>query len=253
MTKAISGVCAVLSATYDVAALVLQSLFNAGYVVRRPHLLFGQMYHVGNRSLVIVSVMGAFMGMILALQVGFITRMYNLQHQIGLIGIAVIKEFGPVITAFILSGRIGSAYAAEIGTMKVYEEVDALTVMGVTPVAYLASPRLLACMIMLPVLVIYADFMGLLGGAFVARTYVGVEFGRFFQVFFQYITFADVWRSMVKSLCFGVIIAVTGCYFGFRTTGGAEGVGRSTTASVVWALLSVLVADYFIERVLLGL
>jgi len=245
--------CFVCGSAYEVADLLLKSFLSTGYVLRRPHLFYKQVYNVGNRSLVIVSVMGAFIGMILALHVGFITRQLNLQYQIGATGVAIIKEFGPVITAFILSGRIGSAYAAEIGTMKVYEEVDALTVMGVRPVAYLAAPRLLACMFMLPVLVIYADFMGLLGGALVARSYVGVGFSQFFQVFFQYITFADVWRSMVKSLCFGVIIATAGCYFGFKTTGGAEGVGRSTTASVVWALLSVLVADYFIERILLGL
>ncbi len=252
MAETKSGACKVCSDTYDVAALLFKSLLGTSYVLKRPHLLYKQMYMVGNKSLVIVTVMGAFIGMILALHVGFITRIYNLQHQIGLIGLAIVKEFGPVITAFILSGRIGSAYAAEIGTMRVYEEVDALTVMGVKPVAYLATPRLLACMLMLPVLVVYADFVAMLGGAFVARTFAGVEFGRFFQVFFQHISFADVWRSMVKSLCFGVIIAMTGCYFGFKTTGGAEGVGRSTTASVVWALLSVLVADYFIETVLLG-
>ncbi len=244
--------CSICCNAYDVGALLLESLKSIGYVIRRPYLLYKQMFMVGNRSLLIVSIMGAFIGMILALQVGFITLQYNLQRQIGLIGIAIIKEFGPVITAFILSGRIGSAYAAEIGTMKVYDEIDALTVMGVRPVAYLASPRLFACIFMLPVLVVYADFMAMMGGALVARTYVGVELGQFFQVFFQYITFADVWRSMVKSLCFGVIIAVTGCYFGFKTEGGAEGVGRSTTSSVVWALLSVLVADYFIERLLLG-
>ncbi len=245
--------CIVCTNTYQVAALLIKSIGNVPYVLRRRELLYKQLYMVGNRSLLIVAVMGAFIGMILALQLGFITRQYNLQQQIGLIGIAIVKEFGPVITAFILSGRIGSSYAAEIGTMKVYEEVDALTVMGVNPVAYLASPRLLACIIMLPILTIYADFLAMLGGALVARTYVGVGYDRFFQVFFQYITFADVWRSMVKTLCFGVIIAITGCYFGFKTSGGAEGVGRSTTSSVVWALLSVLVADYFIERVLLGI
>lgn len=253
MADITTKLCSFCSSAYDVAALLGKSFASIGYVMRNPDLLFRQMYSVGNRSLVIVSVMGAFIGMILALQVGFITRQFNLQYQIGATGVAIVKEFGPVITAFILSGRIGSAYAAEIGTMKVYEEVDALTVMGVRPVAYLAAPRLFACMLMLPILVIYADFMGLLGGAFVSQTYVGVEYSRFFRVFFDFLSFADVWRSMVKSLCFGVIIAVTGCYFGFKTRGGAEGVGRSTTSSVVWSLMCVLIADFFIERILIGL
>jgi phospholipid/cholesterol/gamma-HCH transport system permease protein len=239
-------------AAYDVASLFLRCLWYMGYVVKRGHLLFRQLYDVGNRSLLLVSAMGGFLGMILALQIGYITQRYNLEHQVGLIGIAIVKEFGPVFTAFILAGRVGSSYAAEIGTMKVYEEIDALKVMGVKPVAYLASPRLIACVMMLPILAIYADFIGMLGGALVARSFVGVEFRRFFQVFFQFLEMKDVWRSMMKCVIFGNIIAITGCYFGFKTTGGAEGVGRSTTDSVVFALLSVVVADYFIERVLLA-
>ena len=241
---------------YDVAALIVQSIRNIGYVLRNNRLLFRQLYEVGNRSLLIVTVMGCFIGMILALQSGYQLHKFNQEHQIGLIGLAIIKEFGPVITAFLLAGRIGSAYAAEIGTMKIYEEVDALTVMGVRPVAYLASPRLLACLIMLPILVVYADFVAILGGAFVARTYVGVAFSSFFDVFFNFMRtmgMTDVWRSMAKSFCFGGIIAVTGCYFGFKTSGGAEGVGKSTTQSVVYSLLAVLVADYFLEKVLLAL
>jgi len=240
-------------AAYDVAALTLTGLGGAGYILRRNRLLFKQLYEVGNRSLLIVSLMGGFMGMILALQIGYQISRYNLEHQIGLIGMAIVKEFGPVITAFILAGRIGSAYAAEIGTMKVYEEVDALTVMGVRPVAYLATPRLLACVLMVPVLTIYADFVGMLGGALVARTYVGVEYSQFFQVFFQFVTMTEIWRSLIKAVVFGGIIAVTGCYFGFKTSGGAEGVGRSTTDSVVCALLAVLISDYFMEKVLLAL
>jgi len=237
---------------YEIAELTLSGMRNFPYALRKPRLLFRQLFEVGNRSLLIVSVMGGFMGMILSLQIGYYVRRYNLEAQIGAIGFAIIKEFGPVITAFILAGRVGSSYAAEIGTMKVYEEVDALTVMGVKPVAYLVSPRLLACLIMLPALAVYGDFVGLLGGALVARTYVGVEFGHFFRVFFQVVSMKEVWRSMIKCVAFGGIIAVVGCHFGFKTTGGAEGVGRSTTDSVVWALLTVLIADYFIEKVLLA-
>jgi len=238
---------------YDVAALAIESIKHFGYALRRQKLLFKQFYEVGNRSLLIVTVMGLFVGMIMALQIGYILGKWRQESYIGLIGFAVIKEFGPVMTAFLLAGRIGSSYAAEIGTMKVYEEIDALTVMGVRPVAYLASPRLIACLVMLPVLVIYADFVAMLGGALVAQTYVGVEPRSFFRVFFQSMEMMEVWRSMLKCFFFGGIIAVTGCYFGFRTTGGAEGVGRSTTDSVVYALLAVLIADYFMEKVLLAL
>ncbi|MDP6107585.1 MAG: ABC transporter permease [Candidatus Brocadiia bacterium] len=249
MSNAFVGAC---TTAHDVAALFLQSLRHAGYAVKRHKLLFRQLYEVGNRSLLIVTLLGLFIGMSLALQSGYQLRKLNQERLIGLLGIAIIKEFGPVITAFLLAGRIGSSYAAEIGTMKVYEEVDALTVMGVQPVAYLASPRVLACLLMLPILVIYADFVALLGGALVARTYVGVQPSAFFAQFFQWMSMTEVWRSMVKCLFFGSIVAVTGCHFGFRTSGGAEGVGRSTTDSVVYAILAVLVSDYFLEKVLLA-
>lgn len=241
-----------ITAAYEVAGLTVRSVGNAPYAIRRHKLLFKQLYEVGNRSLLIVSVMGCFIGMILALQTGYQIRRYNLEQEIGLIGLAIIKEFGPVMTAFILAGRIGSSYAAEIGTMKVHEELDALTVMGVKPVAHLATPRLMACVVMLPVLTLYADFVGMLGGALVARNYVGVEFSQFFQVFFQEMNMTEVWRPMVKCVVFGGIIAIVGCHFGFKTTGGAEGVGRSTTDSVVSALLAILIADYFMEKILLA-
>jgi len=241
------------AAAYEVASLAVQSFRHTGYALRHHKVLFRQLHEVGNRSLPIVLLMGCFVGMILALQSGYQLHKFRQESQIGLIGLAIIKEFGPVITAFLLAGRIGSSYAAEIGTMKVYEEVDALTVMGIDPVAYLAAPRVLACLVMLPLLVVYADFVAMLGGALVARTYVGVQFSTFFRVFFQWTDMGDVVRSMVKCLFFGLTIAVTGCYFGFKTTGGAEGVGRSTTDSVVFAILAVLVSDYFMEKVLLAL
>jgi len=249
----LKGLARVGTAAYEVTALALQSIRHFGYAVRHHRLIFKQLYEVGNRSLLIVTVMGLFIGMILALQSGYQLAKFRQEGFIGLIGLAIVKEFGPVITAFLLAGRIGSSYAAEIGTMKVYEEVDALTVMGVRPVAYLASPRLLACLVMLPILVIYADFVAMLGGALVAQTYVGVGPSQFFGEFFKSMDMTEAWRSMCKCVAFGGIIAVTGCYFGFKTSGGAEGVGRSTTDSVVYALLAVLVTDYFMEKVLLAL
>ena len=239
--------------TYDVASLGGRSFRNIGYAMQRHKLVFKQLYEAGNRSLFIVSLMGAFVGMVLALQSAFQLAKFNQENLIGLVGIAIVKEFGPVITAFLLAGRIGSAYAAEIGTMKVSEEIDALKVTGIRPIGYLASPRLLACVVMVPILTIYADFVAMLGGAFMAKVYAGVEFPVFFRVFFQYMDMTEVWRPLMKCVVFGVIISITGCYFGFHTTGGAEGVGKSTTDSVVCALLAVLVSDYFMERILLAI
>ncbi len=240
-------------AAYDVAALTFKSIRYFGRAIRRHKLLFKHCYEAGNRSLLIVTIFGLFVGLILVLYAGDQLRRFGQQKFIGLSGLAIVWEFGPVFTAFILAGRIGSAYAAEIGTMKVYEEVDALSAMGVSPVAYLVSPRLIACALLTPGLVIYADFCAILGGAFMGWTYVNVAPNQFFQLFFQYLTVREMARSMVKSVAFGGIIAVTGCYEGLATTGGAEGVGRSTTSSVVHSLLAILVADYFISKLLLAL
>ena len=240
-------------AAHDVGVLALESVRHTGYAVKRHRLLFKQLYEVGNRSLVIVGVFGLFVGLILVLYGGDQLQRFNQEKLIGLTGLAIIWEFGPVFTAFILAGRIGSAYAAEIGTMKVYDEIDALTSMGVRPEAYLATPRVLACALLLPVLVIYADFAAIIGGAGMAWVTIHVAPNEFFRVFFQYLDSEQMTRSLIKSFVFGGIIAITGCYHGFRTRGGAEGVGRATTESVVHSLLAILVADYFISKILLVL
>ncbi len=242
----------VCTSAYDVGELTWSSVRHAGEAVRRHKLLAKQCYEVGNRSLLIVSVFGVFVGLILVLYAGDQLSRFGQEKFVGLTGLAIVWEFGPVFTAFILAGRIGSAYAAEIGTMKVSEEIDALRSMGVNPAAYLASPRLLACSVLTPALVAYADLFALLGGAFMAWIYVRVAPNQFFQLFFQYLTLKEMVRSLAKAFIFGGIIAMTGCYHGFKTTGGAEGVGRSTTRSVVHSLLAIIVADYFISKVLLA-
>ena len=252
MDMTIEGVRGACVGAYDVAALTVDSFRHTGEALRRRELLFKQLYEVGNRSLLIVSIFGLFVGMILVLYAGNTLERFEQQKYVGLTGLAIIWEFGPVFTAFILAGRTGSAYAAEIGTMKVYDEIDALKSLGVQPTAYLATPRLLACLIMLPLLVCFADFWALMGGAGMAWVYVHVTPGQFFHLFFQNLQFHEMARSMIKAVIFGGIIAITGCYHGFQTTGGAEGVGRRTTLSVVHSLLAILVADYFISKILLA-
>lgn len=253
MVKLPEGFRNVCCAAHDVGALTLKSIRHFGEAIRRHKLLFKQCYEVGNRSLLIVIVFGLFVGLVLVLYGADQLQRFGQEKFIGLTGLAIVWEFGPVFTAFILAGRIGSAYAAEIGTMKVSEEIDALLSMGVSPEAYLAAPRLLACTVLTPVLVVCADLAALLGGAFMAWVYVRVAPNQFFQLFFQYLTVEEMVRSLVKATAFGAIIAITGCYHGFKTVGGAEGVGRSTTQSVVHSLLAILIADYFISRLLLAL
>ncbi len=253
MSELLDSAARVCSVTYDVAELTVRSIRHLDETIRRHTLLFKQFYEVGNRSLWVVTVFGAFIGLILVLYGGDQLRRFGQERYIGLTGLAIIWEFGPVFTAFILAGRVGSAYAAEIGTMKVYDEIDALRVMGVSPEAYLVTPRLVACVVMTPALVVIADLCALVAGSFMAWVFVRVAPNQFFQVLFQHLTTQHMTRSLVKSAFFGGIIAVTGCYHGFTTTGGAEGVGRSTTQSVVHSLLAIGVADYFIGRLLLAL
>jgi phospholipid/cholesterol/gamma-HCH transport system permease protein len=238
-------------ATYDVAAMVCRSVAGMGYALRREGLVTKQMYAVGNSSLLIVTLFGLFVGLILVLYGAQQLPQFGMEKQIGLAGLPIIWEFGPVFTAFILAGRIGSAYAAEIGTMKVYDEIDSLVVMGVRPEAYLVAPRLLACVLLVPCLVIYADFTALVGGAVMAWMQLQVPPSTYFETLFNNLQFTVMWRSLVKAAVFGGIIAVTGCYKGFSTTGGAEGVGRSTTRSVVHSLLAILIADYFLSKLLM--
>jgi phospholipid/cholesterol/gamma-HCH transport system permease protein len=135
--------------------------------------------------------------------------------------------------------------------MKVYDEIDSLVVMGVRPESYLVAPRLLSCVLLVPCLVIYADFAALVGGAGMAWMQLDVPPSQFFETLFKYLQFSVMARSLLKAAIFGGIIAVTGCYKGFNTTGGAEGVGRSTTQSVVHSLLAILIADYFLSKLLM--
>ena len=248
----ISALKAVVDATGEVLILFFESVYWCRHVFKRGQLVLKQIFEVGNRSLAICSLMGGFVGMILALQTGIQLKKYAAEDALGpLVGLALIKEFGPVITAFVLAGRVGAAFAAEIGSMVVYEEVDSLKTMGINPVAYLAMPRFLACILVVPVLVIYCDVVGLLGGCLVGQTFVGVRGGLFFEKFYQAAEFSDIFRSLIKSTVFGAIIALIGCREGFNTSGGPEGVGRSTTRSVVISLVLILVSDYFIERLMI--
>jgi phospholipid/cholesterol/gamma-HCH transport system permease protein len=237
--------------TYDVSALAVTSLGHSLYAVRHGKLLIKQLYEVGNRSLTIVSLFGLFVGLILVLYGADQLLGFGQEKYVGLAGLAIVWEFGPVFTAFIMAGRIGSSYAAELGTMKVYDEVDALRSMGVKPEAYLVAPRVLACTLLLPVLIVYADFVALLGGAFMAKVYARVGYSQFFHTFFQNLDMQDAYRSLFKGVVFGLIVAVVGCHYGLTTTGGAEGVGRSTTESVVHSLLAILIANYFLSKLLM--
>jgi len=241
-----------LVAAGEMTKLLFQTLYwfkEAPYNMRK---IFKQMMFVGVQSLPITSVMALFVGMVLALQTGAQLQQFRIESLLGaIVALSLIQELGPAQTAFLIAGRVGAAFAAEIGTMTVSEEVDALRTMAINPVRFLAMPRLIACMLMVPLLTIYTDVVGLIGGAIIANSYVGVPFESFFDRAWEALTFEMLWKSLLKSMCFGTIVGTVGCYMGFTTYGVAEGVGRSTTRSVVVSFMLVLISNFFLTRFLL--
>ena len=213
-----------------------------------------QMLIIGYETLPVASVMAFFVGMVLALQTGVELNKYGSQDIIGaIVGHSMVRELGPVMTSFLVAGRAGSAMAAEIGVMTVYEEIDALRTLDINPVRYLAMPRLIACLICVPALVIYSDFIGIVGGAIISNFHpkIFVSYATYYDSLTDALKLREVGNGLIKSIVFGGIIAQVCCYIGFKTSGGARGIGQSTTRSVVLSFMLILVADYFLTRILM--
>ena len=238
--------------TGDSLLLLLRSLLDCRWAFARPRRIAAQMKRVGNETLLIASGISLFIGMVLALQIGSALKRFEAESTISaIISYSMIKELGPVITALLLAGRIGAAIAAEIGTMQVNEEIDALHTLGISPVRYLAMPRFIACTTMLPILVIYASAVGIAGGGLVANSYFDIGWRAYFDGAFNTLDAMDLVESILKSALFGAIIATVACQRGFQTRGGAEGVGRAITSCVVTCFVCIIIADYFVTRFLL--
>ncbi|HWU37821.1 MAG TPA: ABC transporter permease [Candidatus Acidoferrum sp.] len=205
---------------------------------------FRQMVRIGVESLPIVFLIAGSVGVIVALQAAMQLRRVGATIYVAdLVGVSLTRELGPLMTAIIIAGRSGSAIAAELGTMKVSEEVDALTAMGLDPVEFLALPRILAMGIMLPCLTTLADVVGILGGVVVAWVSLDIPPENYLNQTFHALLLKDIFSGLIKSWVFAAIIAGVGCYQGFRVEGGAEGVGRRTTASVVASIFLIIAAD----------
>jgi phospholipid/cholesterol/gamma-HCH transport system permease protein len=203
-----------------------------------------QMVVVGVDAIPIVSTITFFLGLIIALQSAYSLRAFGaLSFVVDMVAVTMTRELGPLLTAIIVIGRSGSAFAAEIGTMKVGEEVDALETMGLNPIKFLVVPKFVAMLIMMPCLTTIADLSGVLGGAFFAMTNIGWSLQNYMSRTVDALVVRDIVTGLVKSVVFAVIITKIGCFEGFSVRGGAEGVGRSTTASVVASIFSVIVAD----------
>jgi phospholipid/cholesterol/gamma-HCH transport system permease protein len=192
--------------------------------------------------------------MVLALQTGGTLALYGSQDALGIIvGLSMVKELGPVMTSLLVAGRVGSAMAAEVGAMEVYEEIDALKTLEINPVRYLAMPRLLACLFAVPALVVFSIIIGIAGGGLIAdiNPKINVPFKVYYDNMIKFIDYKDVFQGLLKATVFGGIVAQVGCYVGFKTSGGARGIGISTTRSVVLSFLLIFIADYFLTRLML--
>lgn len=242
-------------AFFEQTGLWFESLGRTiAYVFRPPFDIkewFRQMVRVGVDSIPVVFLTTMFTGMVLALQtfIGF-QRVHAEQFVAGVVSLAMLRELSPVLVGLMVTGRVGSSMAAEIGTMKVTEQIDALKALATDPVQYLFVPRVIAGLVMLPFLVVLGDALGIYGGYLVGVKLMKTNPVVYKQNTFQFLQLSDVWSGLVKAGVFGVILTLTGCVRGYHTTGGAEGVGRSTTNAVVSASLIILLADFFLTKLL---
>lgn len=242
-----------LAALGDYILLVLRVVW---VIFRRPpqiDLVRNQMYEVGVLSLPVVAITGFSTGMVLAAQSFFQLSDKGLASATGLmVAKAMLVELGPVLTAFMVTGRVGASMCAELGTMRVTEQIDALRSMAVDPLRYLVAPRFIAGIFMLPLLTIFSTIMGIIGGYFIAVDYYGMTSNAFLDPLPIHIRTFDVFSGLVKAFVFGVIIITISCYRGMRTSGGAAGVGRATTNSVVICYSVILIGNFLLTLALNG-
>ena len=223
------------------------------WVVRPPRsgTLMPVFYTIGVQSIPVVAVTGLFIGMVLAVQAYGQFAQMGLATRLGsIINISVVKELGPVLAATMLAGRVGSSMAAELATMRITEQIDALACLGADPVHYLAVPRFLACVLLIPLLTVVADFMGVMGGAFISVQVFHIEAHHYWRNAEGYIRLYDVVVGLIKPTFFGAAIAVISCHRGMNSDPGAEGVGRAATRAFVASFIAILALDFFLAMLL---
>jgi phospholipid/cholesterol/gamma-HCH transport system permease protein len=218
---------------------------------KNVRLLFPLMYEVGVRSVPVISVTGAFIGMVMAIETHAQFQSIGQEERIGgVISVSVVKQIGPVLAAVMLAGRIGGALTAELGTMNVTEQLDALRVMGSDPIRYLVVPRFIVCMILLPILTIYSDLLGVLGGWLISTKFLGVPNEPYWFFTAQGVDTWQVMEGVFKSFFFGGAIGLISCYKGFTCSSGASGVGRACTESFVTSFIAIIVLNFFFAQLL---
>jgi phospholipid/cholesterol/gamma-HCH transport system permease protein len=209
---------------------------------------------IGVASLTVVLLTGFFTGAVLALQSGLTLDQFGARPVVGrLVSASMVKELGPVLTGLMLTGRVGSGIAAELGSMVVTDQINALRALGTDPIRKLVVPRLLAGIFMAPVLTVVSDFLGIVGGWIVARYQLQVASGLYWSSILQGLYMQDIWMGLIKPFVLGFVIVSIACHIGLRTSGGTQGVGKSTTASVVAGSVAVIAVDFFVTRILISI
>jgi phospholipid/cholesterol/gamma-HCH transport system permease protein len=238
----------------EIMLLGLRTLRSLPLAWRQRQKVFDQLFEIGNASLLMVCILSFFIGGVIALLTGPVLVERGLAGSVGgLVGYSICKELAPVMMSILITGRIGSAMAAEIGSMRVYQEIDALRTMNINPIHYLVLPRVLAIAFALPLLVVISILVGWTGGALVAafNHKISVPVAPFFANLKDIVDFSDVANGVFKSFIFALVIGVVSCHQGLQTIGGPRGIGRSVTKAVVNCIVMIVILDYFLTRIML--
>jgi len=238
----------------EMVVLFWRTLLAVPLTVRHRQKVYDQLFEIGNASLLMVCILSFFIGGVIALQTGPLLVERGLASAVGgVVGVSICKELAPVMMSILIAGRIGSAMAAEIGSMRVYQEIDALRTMNISPIHYLVLPRVTAMAFALPLLVIFAILVGWLGGAFVcvANNRIDISFAAFLSTLREVVEIKDVCNGVFKSFVFALVIGVVSCHQGLITKGGPRGIGRSVTKAVVNSIVLIVILDYVLTRILL--
>jgi len=238
----------------NIALFAIQTVSWLMTRLPRKSTILPNFYQIGVLSLPVIALTGTFIGMVLAVQSYSQFRMLQLETRLGaVINMSLVRELGPVLAATMLAGRVGGAMAAELGTMRVTEQIDALACMGTNPIHYLVVPRFLGCLVLIPTLTIMADFMGVVGGAFYSIALLDIDSHHYWEHSRQFIGSFDLFSGMFKSLFFGAAIALISCHRGFYCDPGAEGVGRAATGAFVYSFVVILIIDLMLGIMLEGI
>jgi len=246
---------AILAGIGSTILMLTRSLRYAGTLPRQFGRFVEQCYLIGYTTMPIVAILSFFIGSVLALESGYAAENLGPKEFIGLlVGLSMARELGPMMTAVLLAGRVGSAITAELASMKVYQEVDALETMNIPPVRILVLPRLAAILVMMPVLAIVADLVGWFGGAIIAKytAFISIEPEAYFATMRQYMDFGDIVNGLTKAEIFGFVVVLVCCNIGLNTRGGPREIGASVTKAVVTSLILILVLDLLVTKTLMS-